>query len=115
MLFYTEVLGCEVGRDNPDWFDIHFFGHQLTIHQANEYMTAFTIDHFGPILSKQRWQELSQRIVDAGIEFVTKPFEKSDENGNGSGKFLIHDPAGNTLEFKYYDKLNDTINIATKE
>ena len=107
--FYTEVLGCEIGRDNPTWFDILFFGHQLTIHQSTDEMPAYLIDHFGPILSKSEWQSLSQGIQNAGIEFAAKPVEKEDSSGNASGKFLLEDPAGNTLEFKYYENFLTTV------
>ena len=54
-VFYLEVLGCTLGRDNETWFDIMFFGHQITIHEANDKMKMANIDHFGPILTKQNW------------------------------------------------------------
>lgn len=107
--FYVTTLGCEVGRDNEGWFDILFFGHQITIHQATDQMRAYVIDHFGPVLAKKEWQDLAQRLESAGIEFVAKPFVNTDSSGNKSGKFLVKDPAGNTLEFKYYDNFRKTV------
>jgi extradiol dioxygenase family protein len=107
--FYTGILGCEVGRDNDDWFDILFFGHQITVHQATEKVQAYTIDHFGPVLEKEQWEAVSQRLEAAGVEYVAKPFVKTDSCGNESGKYLIKDPSGNILEFKYYDNFEKTV------
>ncbi len=107
--FYTDVLGCEIGRDNHSWFDIMFFGHQITIHQATETMQSYTIDHFGPVLEKDQWKAVSQQLDAEGIDFVAKPLVKTDSCGNESGKYLIKDPAGNILEFKYYDDFEKTV------
>jgi len=30
--FYTELLGCTVGRESSSWIDFNFFGHQVTVH-----------------------------------------------------------------------------------
>jgi len=31
-IFYKEVLGCEIGREDKKWVDFNFFGHQLSAH-----------------------------------------------------------------------------------
>lgn len=111
--FYVDTLGCEVGRDNDGWFDILFFGNQITIHQATDQMQSYVIDHFGPVLAKEEWQVIAQRLETAGVEYVAKPFVRTDSNGNESGKYLIKDPSGNTLEFKYYDNFEKTVGEST--
>ncbi len=113
--FYVDTLGCEVGRDNDNWFDILFFGHQITIHQATNRMQSYVIDHFGPVLTKEEWQAIAQRLEAAGVEYVAKPFVRADSSGNESGKYLIEDPSGNTLEFKYYDNFEQTVGESTQQ
>jgi len=107
--FYLNVLGCTLGRDHDVWFDILFFGHQLTIHQSSTQMPAYTIDHFGPILDKAKWQDVVESLRENDLEFVMKPTLKNIGTTNESGKFLIKDPAGNLLEFKYYLDFGETV------
>jgi len=87
--FYLNVLGCSLGRDNESWFDILFFGHQLTIHQSSLNMPAYTIDHFGPILNKENWLSVVERCEENDIDFVMKPTIKGQGGEAESGKFLI--------------------------
>ena len=35
--FYKDVLNCEEGRSTEDWVDFNFFGHQLVIHQKEDF------------------------------------------------------------------------------
>jgi uncharacterized protein len=102
--FYVEALGCETGRDAGDWFDVHFFGHQLTLHQERDGLTARAIDHFGPILSKADWSSLAARIADKGIEFQVDPRITDEDTVSEAGKFLVKDPANNVLEFKFRNR-----------
>jgi extradiol dioxygenase family protein len=98
--FYVNFLGCKKGRDTGQWIDIIFFGHQLTLHQETESMKAHAIDHFGIILERDEWLSISQKIRVDNIPFVLSPTEDNSE----SGKFIIKDPAGNLIEFKFYKK-----------
>ncbi len=107
--FYLNVLECTLGRDNETWFDIIFFGHQITIHQATENMTAYQIDHFGPILSKNEWLHVSKNLKENDCKFVMQPTIKNAGQPDESGKFMVNDPAGNLLEFKYYSNFNATV------
>ena len=101
--FYVDILDCKPGRDKGDWFDILFFGHQLTIHQERGSIVAKPIDHFGPILDKSEWGNILNRLTDAGVEFILKPTIKNRNDSTESGKYIVVDPAGNLLEFKYYN------------
>ncbi|KGJ93834.1 VOC family protein [Colwellia psychrerythraea] len=107
--FYIDTLGCSVGRDNDTWFDILFFGHQLTIHQASEKMPAFTINHFGPILDKKEWLTVIDKCESNNVEVILPPTIKSLKTEDESGKFIVKDPSGNVLEFKYYLNVNKTV------
>ncbi|WP_444916442.1 VOC family protein [Microbulbifer sp. JMSA003] len=107
--FYLDILGCSIGRDNPTWFDILFYGHQITIHQASDKMPAYQIDHFGPILSKEEWLSVLEVCKSNDVEFVASSLIKNEGAEDESGKFLIKDPSGNTLEFKYYMNFERTV------
>ena len=107
--FYLNVLDCELGRDEETWFDILFFGHQLTIHQSSPQNPAYKIDHFGPILRRDSWLNIVDLCNKNEVGFVMKPTVKNKNESNESGKFLIHDPAGNLLEFKYYFNFGETV------
>lgn len=109
--FYVEILGCQVGRDQGDWIDILFFGHQVTIHKETETLKAQPIDHFGPILPKDEWEKVSSKCKDTGVEFVLPPTIKNGGTEKESGKYLIEDPAGNLLEFKYYGTAADLMEL----
>jgi len=107
--FYIGVLGCSLGRDNETWFDILFFGHQLTIHQASETNPAFKINHFGPILNKKEWLDVIRKCEDNNVEVILSPKIKNKDKEDESGKFIVKDPSGNIIEFKYYSDFNKTV------
>jgi len=107
--FYIDLLGCKLGRDQGDWIDILLFGHQITIHQKNASLKPMPIDHFGPVLDKVEWEALAKNIHESKLNFVTEPFIVNHDNGNESGKCLLHDPAGNLLEFKFYNNFTNTV------
>ncbi len=31
-IFYSEVLGCPIGRESNQWIDFNLFGHQIVAH-----------------------------------------------------------------------------------
>lgn len=107
--FYTQILGCSIGRDTGAWIDIIFFGHQVTIHQESDSMKAQPIDHFGPILEKQTWLDILERCKSNNIEFVMQPTIKDEGCDDESGKFIVLDPARNVIEFKFYNNFNKTL------
>lgn len=107
--FYVDVLGCSVGRDNEAWCDILFFGHQLTIHQATAEMPPQKLDHFGSILSQEAWNAVLAQCQRTGMDFAMQPEIKHQHEANESGKFMLSDPAGNVIEFKYYFKFSETV------
>lgn len=100
--FYCEVLDCTLGRDTGAWVDVLLFGHQITIHQANAQQRAQALDHFGVVLDKPQWQALARRLDVQGMAYVLPPRVLAEGGLDESGKFLLNDPAGNLLEFKYY-------------
>lgn len=72
------------------------------MHQENEHLLSKAIDHFGPVLEKEEWLGISNRCISSGTNFVLPPTISGEGSEIESGKFIVKDPAGNTLEFKYY-------------
>ena len=35
--FYRDILNCSEGRSTENWVDFNFFGHQLVIHQKDDF------------------------------------------------------------------------------
>ncbi|WP_413231449.1 VOC family protein [Microbulbifer variabilis] len=107
--FYVNLLGCAVGRDTGEWIDVIFYGHQITIHQERDGIVAKPIDHFGPLLEKEQWGEVLALLKANSIPFVLEPLVKGENSENEAGKFVVKDPEGNLLEFKYYNNFADTV------
>lgn len=107
--FYSGI-GCTVGRERETWFDLDFFGHQVTIHQARQPQAPVDgvgpsqrmLDHFGVILDKQRWLALLQRVEVLKVEFRVRPKQSKVGQADENGKFVVKGPDGVGLEFKYY-------------
>ena len=107
--FYINLLGCEIGRDTGKWIDVLFFGHQITIHQTPEGIPSISLDHFGVVLSKQDWLDISNKISSCDVTFELNPTIKEEGTTTESGKFIVKDPASNILEFKYYKSFDTTV------
>ena len=107
--FYVDKLDCTVGRETNTSIDILFFGHQLTLHQSSGAMQAQKLDHFGPVLSKQAWTSIANSLRDLGVSFIMPPKITAEGTPHESGKYLIADPAGNVLEFKFYRDFSATL------
>ncbi len=110
--FYTEILGCSVGRSAEKWIDFNFFGHQISAHlKPEECQTALAnevdgknipVKHFGVILTMNDWEQLAERLKQHNIKFLVEPYIRfAGEVGEQATMFFL-DPSGNALEFKAF-------------
>ena len=110
--FYTEVLGCKLGRQSNKWIDFNLFGHQIVAHFSPDdcrKTSANAVDgdtvpsrHFGVILSWEKWLALCEKIEKQKVRFMIDPkIRFKDQNGE-QGTFFIQDPSNNVLEFKSF-------------
>ncbi|MEP3655074.1 MAG: VOC family protein [Litorimonas sp.] len=110
--FYGGLLGCDQGREAERWIDFDFFGHQVSFHladmdQSNEPTNnvdgkQVPVRHFGAVLGWDDWQILSERLRNAGTEFIIEPYIRfKGEIGEQATMFFL-DPSGNALEFKSF-------------
>ena len=87
---FYESIGCAVGRVEKSWIDLDFFGHQVTLHQARRAQGALpgvgpskrTLDHFGVILDRGRWDQLLRRLEGSLVSVLI-------QGESGTGKELI--------------------------
>ena len=110
--FYGQLLGCSMGRFSQDWIDWNLFGHQLVTHRvdAMPYSTAFNpvdghgvpVPHFGVVIDRDSWNDLAQRLEQAGIEFIIAPYVRFAGQTGEQATMFFCDPAGNALEFKSF-------------
>jgi extradiol dioxygenase family protein len=113
--FYGSVLGCEKGRSSSHWIDWNFFGHQFVVHLVDAMPTAISpnsvdnkavpVPHFGVVLDASDWHALIEKLKSHDIEFQIEPYIRFKGKTGEQGTFFIYDPAGNALEFKYFDDL----------
>ena len=111
-IFYKEVLGCEIGREDKKWVDFNFFGHQLSAHLKPDELKktkenpvdgkSVPVRHFGVILPWEKWQLLSKKLIKINTEFIIEPYVRFEgEIGEQATMFFL-DPSGNALEFKSF-------------
>lgn len=110
--FYRQVLGCPVGRTDPEWIDFDFFGHQVTVHLRPDALDkvltnavdgdAVPVRHFGVVLSWEQWEALAARLQERETDFLLEPHIRFAGQIGEQGTFFVRDPSGNALEFKTF-------------
>jgi len=113
--FYTEMLGCAVGREAERWIDFNFFGHQLSAHikpEALESTPTNPVDgesvpvrHFGLVLKWDAWHKLVECLDKKAVSFLIKPTIRFEGKVGEQATFFIVDPSGNAKSFKDSDQL----------
>lgn len=110
--FYRDIIQCVEGRNDTHWVDFNFFGHQLVIHQKDDFIPQqisnpvdghdVPVPHFGVVLSMDDWEKLSQRLIKNGIEFIIEPTIRFKGKPGEQATLFFKDPEGNALEFKAF-------------
>ena len=105
--FYGELLGCAEGRSTNTWVDFDFFGHQISLHLGQPFATSNTgrvgdhtvpMPHLGVILDLDSWQQLADRLVASGLEFVIPPAVRFEGEPGEQRTMFFRDPSGNPIE-----------------
>ena len=110
--FYRDILQCKEGRSDTHWVDFNFFGHQLVIHQKDNFnpqQISNSVDghdvpvpHFGVVLSMNDWHLLGQRLEKNGTKFIIEPTIRFKGKAGEQATLFFKDPEGNALEFKAF-------------
>ena len=114
--FYTELLGCKIGREAPKWVDFDFFGHQISAHlkpEETSKITANQVDgksvpvrHFGVVLKWQDWHDLAERLKAHKVQFLIEPYIRFAGEVGEQATMFFFDPSGNALEFKSFKDIS---------
>ena len=113
-IWYSEILGCSIGRESDEWIDFNLYGHQIVAHLSNENYIENTnlvdnknipVRHFGVILEFKEWEELVEKLKKNGMKFLIKPQTRFKGKKGEQKTFFIKDPDGNALEFKAFDNI----------
>jgi uncharacterized protein len=110
--FYAQILGCAEGRSSDHWIDFDFYGHQIVTHLNPTMSVAphvnavdgvmVPIPHFGVVLTMAQWQDLAERVANAGIKFGVEPHIRFAGLPGEQATMFFQDPSGNALEFKAF-------------
>ncbi|TNJ44812.1 VOC family protein [Phaeobacter sp. B1627] len=107
--FYGGTLGCKTARSTDSWVDFDFFGHQISLHLGDPFVTAKTghvgehlvpMPHLGVILPLDQWRELAERLHEAGVDFEIPPTTRFKGEPGEQSTMFFYDPAGNPIEIK---------------
>ena len=114
--FYKDVLNCEEGRSSEDWIDFNFFGHQLVIHQKEDFKPVrvsnpvdgydVPVPHFGVVLSWEDWHSLAARLKTKNTKFEIAPCIRFQGKVGEQATMFFKDPENNALEFKAFRDMN---------
>ena len=115
--FYRDILLCKEGRSSELWVDFNFFGHQLVIHQKENYQPTKSITnpvdghdvpvpHFGVVLTWDAWTELSENLKKQNINFIIEPCIRFEGKVGEQATMFFNDPENNALEFKAFKDMS---------
>jgi len=110
--FYGVFMGCREGRSSDHWIDFDLYGHQIVAH-LDPAMTPrpihnavdghdVPVPHFGIVLTMPQWEQLAQRLKDAGVKFGIEPYVRFKGQVGEQATMFFTDPSGNALEFKAF-------------
>jgi len=108
--FYGTTLGCERGRSAQTWIDWNFMGHQFVTHLGSSSGGVHNavdghdvpVPHFGLILTIADFHDLASRLASCATQFVIEPYLRFAGEPGEQWTMFLHDPAGNSLEFKAF-------------
>lgn len=107
--FYGGLLGAVEGRSTDTWVDFDFFGHQLSLHLGEPFVTRATgkvgdqdvpMPHFGVVLPLDRWTALAGRLEEAATDFILAPQVRFKGQQGEQWTMFFRDPSGNPIEIK---------------
>ncbi len=103
--FYVDALGCEVGRERPDFIDVWFYGLQLTLQQHPDQVLPDAqrgVRHFGVTLSRDDLTALLARLEGRPVSWLHEVHTDYPGTPQEQTKVKILDPSGNAIELKAY-------------
>lgn len=109
--FYSNILGCKLGRNAQHWADVDLFGHQLTFTEVGKFNfenPSYVFEgkvlpsfHLGVIVNLETWSDLYKKLSGADCEIVHQKTYLNTKKGEHLS-FFVKDPDGYMLEFKSF-------------
>tara|TARA_Y100001968_G_scaffold333493_1_gene396645 strand:- start:269 stop:691 length:423 start_codon:yes stop_codon:yes gene_type:complete len=116
IVFYTDVLGCSMGRSDTTWVDFNLFGHQLVFHKVNGFEQRHyfnpvdkhnvPVPHFGVVLTWDKWQPFVDRLTHHKISFEIEPHIRFEGQVGEQATMFFYDPNRYALEFKAFRSMD---------
>ncbi len=114
--FYRDILECKEGRSDTHWVDFDFFGHQLVIHQKDDFVAQkisnpvdghdVPVPHFGVVLTWEDWHKLAEKLKAANTKFIIEPGIRFQGKVGEQATMFFNDPENNALEFKAFKDIS---------
>jgi len=110
--FYTEILGCQVGRFTETWIDFEFWGHQLSAHVSKHIPEldfcghvdedSVPIPHFGCIVESREFSAIQGRLQASNTPFIIEPKIRYKGLPSEQRIMFFCDLSGNPIEIKSF-------------
>ncbi|NCO75416.1 MAG: glyoxalase [Cyanobacteria bacterium] len=105
-IFYSNILGSKIGRENQHAVIFDFYGHQLVGHITKENLTPpanIYPRHFGLIFTNESdWDTLLTRCNYHNLELYQTPKLRFKNELTEHKTFFLQDPFYNIIELKFY-------------
>ena len=107
-VFYVDVLGSKVEREDVDTLELSFFGGRLQAFRVDAMPVAvhgrrggkaMPVPNFGLLMSWQDWHRAVDHLNYVGITYRMPPTTLTMPEGGTEAWFAIADPSGNCLAF----------------
>ena len=110
-LFYTNFLGCSIGRTSDKWIDFNFYGHQITAHLSPDSCDivynkvddkSVPVRHFGLIMDWKDWHIAKDKLIQKKAQFIIEPYIRFKNKPGEQATLFIVDPSINGIELKSF-------------
>ena len=110
-LFYTNFLGCSIGRTSDKWIDFNFYGHQITAHLSPDSCDILynkvddkivPVRHFGLIMDWEDWHIAKDKLIQNKAQFIIEPYIRFKNKPGEQATLFIVDPSINGIELKSF-------------
>ena len=110
-LFYTNFLGCTIGRTSNEWIDFNFYGHQITAHLSPDSCDvvynlvddkSVPVRHFGLIMDWEDWHIAKDKLIQNKAQFIIEPYIRFKNKPGEQATLFIVDPSINGIELKSF-------------
>lgn len=103
--FYVGTLGLERGRVRESWFDVWFFGMQISLQLVADAALARDdsgMRHFGVTLPTDDFDAFVSDLEKRGVAWLSPPTTYDADEFSSKRAAFLEDPSGNVLEVKTY-------------